>query len=328
MSPAQSRPKTHARLEFPQLAPFAAVIQRAAHEIQVGIDPDNALVFRGSGFGELMGLLNGSRPTSAIQHAGRAGGLTIEQITGALDALAAAGLLTERAVVPYTGSLGSSNVRLIGAGAVGHQLARLLAASGLGTLYVYDDEPPHHAVYPAAGVLASRAEALRSALADTGTTISTLSHWSKPETDRLDLTILACDRPEPNRAITDHLIHTDQPHLLLRCWGNGVSVGPLVIPGQTSCVRCSDLARSDADPAWPAVLGQLSRTQIDAPPTLLGWVASVAAAQALAFLHGELPESAGSTLELGWPDFVTRLRRWPCHPRCGCDWSSHTEWGP
>jgi hypothetical protein len=328
VSSLQSRPKSRARLEYPQLAPFAAVIQRATNEIQVGIDPDNALVFRGPGFGELMDLLNGSRPTSAIQHAGRAAGLTMEQITGAIDALSAAGLLTEQAAAPYSHSLASSNVRLIGAGAAGHQLARLLAASGLGTLYVYDDEPPHRALYPAAGVLASQAEALRSALADTGTTICTLSHWSKPETDRLDLTILACDRPEPDRAITDHLIRTDQPHLLLRCWGNGVSVGPLVIPGQTSCLRCSDLARSDADPAWPAVLGQLSRTRIDAPPTLLAWAASVAAAQSLAFLHGELPESTGSTLELSWPDFVTRLRRWPCHRRCGCDWSSHTEWGP
>jgi hypothetical protein len=76
------------------------------------------------------------------------------------------------------------------------------------------------------------------------------------------------------------------------------------------------------------VLEQLSRTHIDSPPTLLAWAASVAAAQVLAFLHGELPESAGSTLELSWPDLVTRLRQWPCHPRCGCDWSSHTEWGP
>ena len=328
MRSLQSRPKSHARLEYPQLAPFAPVIQRATDEIQVGVDPDHALVFRGSGFGELMKLLNGSRPTSAIKDAGRTAGLTIDQVTGALDALAAAGLLTEPAASPYTPSLASLNVRLIGAGAVGHQLARLLAASGLGTLYVYDCEPPDRAVYPAAGVLASRAEALRSALADTGITISTLSHWSKPEMDQLDLTVLACDRPEPDRAITDHLIRTDQPHVLLRCWGNGVSVGPLVIPGQTSCLRCADLARSDADPAWPVVLGQLSRMQIDSPPTLLAWAASVAAAQVLAVLHGELPESAGSTLELSWPDLVTRLRHWPCHARCGCDWSSHTEWGP
>jgi hypothetical protein len=328
MSSSQSRSASHARLEHPQLAPHAPVIERAVDEVQVGIDPATALVFRGPGFGRLLKLLNGCRPTSAVKRSGLAAGLTIDQVTGALEALAAAGLLTERGSVPYQDSLASLQVRLIGAGAVGYQLARLLLASGLETLYVYDDEPPDLAWYPAAGVLSSRSEALRSALADAGARISTLSHWSKPETAQLDLTVVACDRPEPDRVITDHLVRNDQPHLLLRCWGNGVSVGPLVVSGQTSCVRCADLSRSDADPQWPAVLRQLSRLQIDTPPVLLAWAASVAAAQTLAFLNGELPESAGSTVELSWPDLVTRLRRWPAHPSCGCGWLSHTEWGP
>jgi hypothetical protein len=324
----QSRSRSHAQLEHPQLAPYAPVIRRADDEIQVGIDPDNALVFRGSGYDVLLELLNGSRPTSAVVRTARAAGLTSDQVTGALNALTAAGLLTERDAAPYTDSLRSSTVRLIGAGDVGHQLARLLIESGLGTLYVYDAELPNAALYPAAGVLPSRAEALRSALAEARTAIFTLSHWSKPETACPNLTIIACDRPEPDRVITDHLIRSDQPHLVVRCWGNGVSVGPLVIPGQTSCLRCADLARSDADAQWSNVLRQLSRVQIETPPALLSWGAAVAAAQTLAFLNGELPESAGSTLELGWPDFVTRLRPWPAHGSCGCGWLSQTEWGP
>jgi hypothetical protein len=174
-------------------------------------------------------------------------------------------------------------------------------------------------------VLTSRAEALCSALVEAGSTISTVSHWSKPEAAPLDLTIVACDNPELDRVITDHLLRIDQPHLVVRCWGNGVSVGPLVLAGQTSCLRCADLARSDADPQWPVVLTQLSRLRLESPPALLAWAASVAAAQALAFLHGELPESAGATLELDWPDFVTRLRHWPVHASCGCGWFSHTE---
>jgi hypothetical protein len=328
VSALQSLSKSPARLERPQLAPYAPVIQRADDEIQVGIDPGNALVFRGPGFGALLALLDGSHPTSAVVRAGRAARLTTDQVTGALEALAAAGLIIERDAAPYTDSLALSRLRLIGAGGVGSQLARLLIASGVGTLYVYDPERPDSALYPAAGVLPSRAEALHAALVDVGTTISPVSHWSKPEITRLDLTIIACDRPEPDRVITDHLTRSDQPHLLVRCWGNGVSVGPLVVPGQTSCLRCADLARSDADVQWSNVLRQLTRLQIQSPPALLGWAAATAAAQTLAFLHGELPESAGGTLELGWPDFVTRLRRWPAHRGCGCGWLSHTEWGP
>jgi ThiF family len=305
--------------------PYALVIQRTADELQVGIDPDAALVFSGPRFGALLELLDGTQSTSAVRHAAGTAGLTASEVTGALDALAAAGLLTERGVTPYTDSLAALQVRLIGAGPVGHQLARLLVASGLGTLYIYDEEPPDPDLYPTAGVLGARAEALRSALGNAGTRISTLSHWSKPELPPPDLTIVASDRAELDRVITDHLTRNDQPHLVVRCWGSGVSVGPLVVAGQTSCLNCADLARRDADPHWPAVLRQLSRVPIASPPALVAWAASIATAQALAFLHGELPESAGATLELSWPDFVTRLRHWATHPNCGCSWLSQTE---
>jgi ThiF family len=324
VSTLTSRRIPYRPVEHPQLVPYAPIIQRTNVEIQVGVDPDAALVFRGERIRTLLTLLNGSQTITAVQRAALAVGLTRPQVRWALHALDAAGLLTERGVPAYTAGLIPLRMRLIGAGLLGSQIARVLVASGLGTLYVYDNEPPEVALYPSAGVLSSRAEALRSALGETNTTISTLSHWSKPET-ALDLTIVACDSPEHDRAVTDHLLRIDQPHLVVRCWGNGVSVGPLVLAGQTSCVRCADLARSDADPLWPVVLTQLSRLRLESPPALLAWAASIAAAQALAFLHGHLPESAGSTLELSWPEFVMRLRRWPAHPACGCGWLSHTE---
>lgn len=325
MSSAPLRPRSRPPLQHPQLAPYAPVVQRATDEVQVGVDPDAALVFRGAGFTALLDLLDGSQPTSAVRRAARAAGLTAAQVRGALAALASAGLLSERDTTPYAGSASRSAVRLIGAGPVGYQLARVLVASGLGGLYVYDDEPTDLALYPAAGVLSSRSEALRSALAEAETTVSPLSHWSKPEGVQVDLTIVACDQPEPDRVITDHLLRNDDPHVIVRCWGNGVSVGPLVVAGRTSCLRCADLARTDADPHWPAVLRQLSRVRISAPAALHSWAASTAAAQVLAFLHGELPESAGATLEISWPTFVTRLRRWAAHPDCGCSWLSQTE---
>jgi hypothetical protein len=325
VSSAPLRVRSRPPLQHPQLVPYAPVIQRAADEVQVGVDPDAALVFRGAGFTPLLNLLDGSQPTTAVRRAARAAGLTAAEVQGALDALASAGLLAERETTPYADSASNMAVKLIGAGPVGYQLAQLLVASGLGTLYVYDDEPTDLALYPAAGVLSSRSEALRSALADGQTTLSPLSHWSKPEGVPVDLTVVACDQPEPDRVITDHLLRSDYPHLIVRCWGNGVSVGPLVLAGQTSCVRCADLARSAADPHWPAVLRQLSRVRIATPAALRSWAASTAAAQVLAFLHGELPESAGATLEISWPTFVTRLRRWAAHPDCGCSWLSQTE---
>ncbi|MGB0437515.1 MAG: cyclodehydratase [Mycobacterium sp.] len=50
------------------------------------------------------------------------------------------------------------------------------------------------------------------------------------------------------------------PHLPVRVRDGTGLVGPLVIPGVTSCLRCADLHRSDRDAAWPAVAAQLCRT--------------------------------------------------------------------
>jgi bacteriocin biosynthesis cyclodehydratase domain-containing protein len=139
--------------------------------------------------------------------------------------------------------------------------------------------------------------------------------------------VVVADGPEVDRVITDHLLRLDQPHLLVRSLGDAAWVGPLVLPGRTSCVRCADLTRRDADHEWPMVLAQLSRLRLPVPDLLTGWAASTAAAQALAFLAGQVPETAGATLELN-ADLHTELRPWPAHPECGCGWAVGTEWGP
>ena len=50
------------------------------------------------------------------------------------------------------------------------------------------------------------------------------------------------------------------PHLPVRVRDGAGLVGPLVLPGVTSCLRCADLHRSDRDAGWPAVAAQLRDT--------------------------------------------------------------------
>jgi hypothetical protein len=90
------RSQIHHPPEHPRLVPYAPVIQRSTNEVQVGIDPDTALVFRGTGFSALLPVLDGTRPMRAVHGAARAAGLTTPELTAAIDALAAAGLLTDR----------------------------------------------------------------------------------------------------------------------------------------------------------------------------------------------------------------------------------------
>ncbi|MDY6998649.1 MAG: cyclodehydratase [Actinomycetota bacterium] len=118
-------------------------------------------------------------------------------------------------------------------------------------------------------------------------------------------------------------------HLAVRVRDGIGLVGPLVIPGVTSCLRCADLHRSDRDPAWPAIATQLCRTVGSADrATILG-----TAALALREVHHVLravpghdgggapsgpPPTLDTTLEFDVGAGTVTARRWTRHPGCSC----------
>jgi len=101
-----------------------------------------------------------------------------------------------------------------------------------------------------------------------------------------------------------------------------VVVGPVVRPGGP-CLRCLDLTRADLDPAWPALLGQLTGSGVGpgpvvtAAPALLHLAAALVSTVVVAVLTGE-PVPRGRALEVGLPWPSVRQREWPTHPRCAC----------
>lgn len=275
----------------------------------------------------MLDLLDGRHPMTVLRRRARSAGVTDRELRATLVALRTVGLLVDGESDP-PGAGSAARVRLIGAGPLGREVATLLVGHPIASLHVYDDETPEVGLYPVAGSLSTRSLALCAELTSgSGTRLTSVNHWTKPDGTALDLTIIASESPEVDRLLTDQLLRQDQPHLLVRGHSAGVTVGPLVLPGRTSCLRCADLTRRDADPHWPAVLAQLVRISSPPPPSLVAWAASVATAQALALLGGAQPESAGATLEMDTSDFAMRLRSWPVHPGCGCGWSTITEWG-
>ncbi len=112
------------------------------------------------------------------------------------------------------------------------------------------------------------------------------------------------------------------PVLPLVLHGLEAVIGPVIVPGGP-CLRCLDLTRTDLDPAWPAVLGQLTRpgvgsgAEVNGETSLVAVAASMTTMVALAVLDGvRLP--AGHSLEVGLPWPRVGQRRWQVHPRCGC----------
>ncbi|HEX5142547.1 MAG TPA: TOMM precursor leader peptide-binding protein [Mycobacterium sp.] len=106
--------------------------------------------------------------------------------------------------------------------------------------------------------------------------------------------------------------------------GSGL-VGPLVIPGVTSCLHCADLHRSDRDAAWPTVAAQLRGTQGSADRATLMATAALALAQVDSVIkavrgHADAdpPATLSTTLEFDAAAGSITSRRWPRHPRCSC----------
>ncbi|HEY0640016.1 MAG TPA: TOMM precursor leader peptide-binding protein, partial [Pseudonocardiaceae bacterium] len=126
---------------------------------------------------------------------------------------------------------------------------------------------------------------------------------------------------DPTAAL--RLVTRRVPHLAVRARETTTVVGPLVLPGRTSCLRCADLHRTDVDPAWPRVAAQLYARPPRNSVTGAQLAAGLAAEHALAHLTGthRQPDdhpAAGATLELD-PAAGTLVRRsWPAHPRCNC----------
>jgi hypothetical protein len=135
-----------------------------------------------------------------------------------------------------------------------------------------------------------------------------------------NLVILTDTAPvEPTVAASLHL--DGLAHLRTQVNGSHAIIGPLVVPGVTSCLRCADLHRVDRDPSWPAIavqLGGIPRHRAASDVSLCVATAGIAATQALSYLDRQQPATLGGTLEWHLPDWRLRRRTWPAHYSCEC----------
>ena len=315
-----------------RLAPHAVVLRRSPHELQIGVEP--SVVVPRTYEGVVSALADGA----SAQHLGstaHAAGLRPDGLAALLGALDDARLLRPPSPVA------SRAVRVVGAGTLGSRTAHELATAGFGTVYIADlpsrltpDETgaarrPSLRRRPQPAGHTDRLALLEAALgaAHPDLRVRRPRHFAQPEGGAVALTVVVADGPEPDRLVPDVLREQGAPHLLVRCAGDEAVVGPLVVPGATSCVRCADLGRRDADPRWPWLLEQLTRLRGAPAPTRLAWAAGAAAVQALAFVGGGRAETLDHTLELGGVEHALRLRAWPAHPECPCRWDDGGDAG-
>jgi bacteriocin biosynthesis cyclodehydratase domain-containing protein len=138
-----------------------------------------------------------------------------------------------------------------------------------------------------------------------------------------DLVVLSDNLVADPRMLRDLHSH-GVAHLAVRVRDGIGLVGPLVIPGVTSCLGCADLHRRDRDAAWPAVAAQLRDAVGVADRATLLATAALALSQvnrvigAVRGSESEPPSALNATLEFDVHTGSMVTRTWTRHPLCSC----------
>jgi len=273
------------------LNPAMPVLSRPDGVVQVGWDPRRAVLVRppsGLTASGLADLLRVMQTGATVADAAaQAGGVDEAVVADLVDALVVAGVA--RATTSSTGPSRSASIRIHGRGPLSDLLAGALRCSGARIRH----SSQRHA----------------SAAAESA-----------------DLVVLSDSLVADPKTLRE--LHAARiPHLPVRVRDGTGLIGPLVIPGVTSCLRCADLHRSDRDEAWPALAAQLRDTVGSADRATVLATAALALNQVdrviAAVRDGVGPDRArhppstlDTTLEFDVNTGSTVARRWTRHPRC------------
>ncbi len=113
------------------------------------------------------------------------------------------------------------------------------------------------------------------------------------------------------------------PHLFIDAPdGASISIGPIVIPGQTPCARCISLTLDDQNPTWREIsLQRLINPAKEVPVSVAHCIAGVVALELLHFIDEGHSLLIGGSARLDYRQpTVLESQTFTRHPACGCNW--------
>ena len=295
---AQFEPVSPAVISLYALDPAMPVLLRPDGAVQVGWDPGRAVLVRppcGLAAAELAALLRSMRsPTPISELQRQAVGRGLKDADGLTNLVAQ---LVGAGVATECRQSGgrAASIRIHGRGPLSELLVEALRCSGA---RIAHSSQPH----------------------------ATVSHAT------VDLVVLT-DYLVADPRMVRELHSQGVAHLPVRVRDGTGLVGPLVIPGVTSCLACADLHRSDRDAAWPAIAAQLRDTVGVADRATLLATAALALSQVnrvIAAVRGREavpdpapPPALNATLEFDVNAGSIVARQWTRHPLCTCGQIDH-----
>ncbi|HEY5882931.1 MAG TPA: hypothetical protein VIU11_28770 [Nakamurella sp.] len=192
-------------------------------------------------------------------------------------------------------------------------VAALVAAAGVG--HVHHDPSRSRPVMSvpddARRAAATASNALRA--------VNPFVRTHQPAGHQSPTLVVLADDPVPDLGLAATLVQQRIAHLSVLTQAARALVGPLVLPGRSSCLGCANRHRADADPGWPMVARQLSRQTPRAPVAISAMAACFASVQVLEMLDGaSVPATVNGSVEWTPDGLSARRRTWPEHPDCGC----------
>jgi hypothetical protein len=282
------------------LSPATQILTRNRFEIQLGLNPDTALMLP-TAFRSLLKKCDGVATVHDVAKFAETLGFNFESTVSTLQLLTERGLMVREVsnlssltknqnshLLDAQRSTGADSesiklrskarITIFGAGRLGSSIALLLGNSGFSNLRVIDQ-----AVVTNSDLLpwgASRIDVGQRRDYVVQTMLERI-HKGQLKAMRLketrtkpSLIIYApdpgADLPWLDPQLADYALSNDLPFLVVASSATEALITSIIKPGLTGCIRCYHQHQTDRDAAWPQLIAQLvGRSIADSTPTVL-----------------------------------------------------------
>ncbi len=342
------------KISNPKLAPGVRLYVRGKTQIQIGINPNSALIIE-KNVGETVGkLLHGAHSIPQICDQLVTEGHDLQSSENFINQLIELGLVEPGPIAatydqqnPVTevqrlnlsretsGNLDLINQRIgcevsiRGAGRLGMTVCLLLASAGFPNITVHDpalvgesDLTPWGASRIDIGI---RRDIVAKNL------IERMIRGASAHKNSLRFRALRrieilmpdqrADFPWICATSADQLVATDTPHLFATTSTAVSFISSVINPGQTPCLRCLHLHRCDQDPGWPMIDLQVSHNPtVDSASIVLILNTAMEVVRTVCAWVDQVETQGSQVLEMG--NGLNSVETYPTffHPSCGCRW--------